>query len=385
MGTTKEEAKQSSQTQGIEEIPSLPDHSNQKHTQSHSEEQGKEADTVNKSALPEVMETVVELITVKEVESLSKMPETKKIEAVSIVQIKEKKDESEFVQQEIKETIVIESTDEKKMESSSEEQVNEKEEAVSNLEHQKGSADSNTEKEKQPDRGDKLQQTSTEKTDTEIESEIQKQKEESDTILVVQEIKDTIVEYPTEKEEEKGVVSNLVIQETTDEVMLSGPEQTFTEEIDLQKNSTATQKGVDKVDDLKHTSNKKSTEIEFESHTGEQQKVKEREELKAESEELKETVIDLTNESASDKEVKVFSGTEHKAKADAVSDIAQQETCPDSIAAKESLSSSEKQEKGEEKQEKEEEKQEKEEEKRKRRGKTRKTRGKARKKKKKKS
>merc|ERR1712226_244081 len=41
--TTKEEAKQSSQTQGIEEIPSLPDHSNQKHTQSHSEEQGKEA------------------------------------------------------------------------------------------------------------------------------------------------------------------------------------------------------------------------------------------------------------------------------------------------------------------------------------------------------
>merc|ERR1712200_135192 len=177
-------------------------------------------------------------------------------------------------------------------ESSSGEQENEKEEAVSNLEHQKGSADSNTEKEKQPDRGDKLQQTSTEKTDTEIESEIQKQKEESDTILVVQEIKNTIVEYPTEKEEEKGVVSNLVIQETTDEVMLSGPEQTFTEEIDLQK---------------------KSTEIEFESHTGEQQKVKEREELKAESEELKETVIDLTNESASDKEVKVFSGTEHKA------------------------------------------------------------------------
>merc|ERR1711860_111415 len=101
-------------------------------------------------------------------------------------------DESEFVQQEIKETIVIESTEE-----------NEKEEAVSNLERQKGSADSNTEKEKQPDRGDKLQQTSTEKTDTEIESEIQKQKEESDTILVVQEIKDTIVEYPTEKEEEK--------------------------------------------------------------------------------------------------------------------------------------------------------------------------------------
>merc|ERR1712137_1329386 len=96
--------------------------------------------------------------------------------------------------------------------------------------------------------------------------------------------------------------------------------------------------------------------------------VKEREELKAESEELKETVIDLTNESASDKEVKVFSGTEHKAKVDAVSDIAQQETCPDSIAVKESLSSSEKQEKGEEKQEKEEEqkeeeKQEKEEEK----------------------
>merc|ERR1712226_1719647 len=70
---------------------------------------------------------------------------------------------------------------------------------------------------------------------------------------------------------------------------------------------------------------------------GEQQKVKEREELKAESEELKETVIDLTNESASDKEVKVFSGTEHKAKVDAVSDIAQQETCPDSIAVKESL------------------------------------------------
>merc|ERR1712200_368318 len=89
--------------------------------------------------------------------------------------------------------------------------------------------------------------------------------------------------------------------------------------------------------------------------------VKEREELKAESEELKETVIDLTNESASDKEVKVFSGTEHKAKVDAVSDIAQQETCPDSIAVKESLSSSEKQEKEEEKQEKEEEKQEKEE------------------------